>query len=221
MTTLRVLSYNVRSLRDDPAAVARVIRAAAPDVVCVQEAPKWWRWRSRCAALARESGLLVIGGGLPAGHNLLLCSVAVDISASDDVLLSRRFGFHQRGLATAVCSLGGSRFRLAGTHLDLDAAERRRHVEEIFAGLGDSSRPVILGADVNEPPGSPTWAALAARLPECGAAGGTYPAAGAERRIDGIFASRDIGVRAAVVLDSPDVRLGSDHRPVLAELELP
>ncbi len=221
MTTLRVLSYNVRSLRDDPAAVARVIRAAAPDVVCIQEAPKWWRWRSRCAALARESGLLVISGGLPAGHNLLLCSVGVDVSASDDVLLSRRFGLHQRGLTTAACSLGGVRFRVAATHLDLDAAERRRHVEEIFAGLDESSGPVILGADVNEPAGSPAWAALATRLPECEATGGTYPAAGAERRIDGIFASRDIGVRSAVVLDSADVRLGSDHRPVLAQLELP
>jgi endonuclease/exonuclease/phosphatase family metal-dependent hydrolase len=35
---VRVLSYNVRSMRDDRAALARVIRACAPDIVCVQEA---------------------------------------------------------------------------------------------------------------------------------------------------------------------------------------
>ena len=36
---LRVVSYNVRELADDTAALARVLRAAAPDVVCLQEAP--------------------------------------------------------------------------------------------------------------------------------------------------------------------------------------
>lgn len=36
---IRVLSYNVRSLRDDTEALARVIRACEPDLVCVQEAP--------------------------------------------------------------------------------------------------------------------------------------------------------------------------------------
>ncbi len=221
MTTLRVLSYNVRSLRDDPGAVVRVIAAASPDVVCLQEAPKWWRWRSRCAALARECDLLVVTGGLSAGHNLLLSTISVEVSATRDVLLSRHFGRHQRGVATAVCTVGGSTFRLAGTHLGLDAAERSRHAEEIGALIGDGDGPVILGADVNEPPGSPAWAALAARLPECRAAGGTYPAAGPQRRIDGIFAGPAVRVGSATVLDSPDVRVASDHRPVLAELELP
>ncbi|MFD0632519.1 endonuclease/exonuclease/phosphatase family protein [Catenulispora yoronensis] len=37
--TVRVLSYNVRSLRDDRAALARVVRGCEPDVVCVQESP--------------------------------------------------------------------------------------------------------------------------------------------------------------------------------------
>ena len=60
---LRVLSYNVRGLRDDRQALAEVVRAADPDVVCVQEAPRFLRWRSTCAALARTSGLVVVGGG--------------------------------------------------------------------------------------------------------------------------------------------------------------
>ena len=44
MSELRVLSYNVRSLRDDPEALGRVIRSAQPHVVLVQEAPRFWRW---------------------------------------------------------------------------------------------------------------------------------------------------------------------------------
>ena len=72
MSTLRLLSYNVRSLRDDPAAVARVMRAAEPDVAIVQEAPRFLRWRSSCAALARRAGLLWVSGGRAAGANLVL-----------------------------------------------------------------------------------------------------------------------------------------------------
>ncbi|MFD0506618.1 endonuclease/exonuclease/phosphatase family protein [Streptomyces chiangmaiensis] len=36
---IRVLGYNIRSMRGDTDALARVIRACEPDVVLVQEAP--------------------------------------------------------------------------------------------------------------------------------------------------------------------------------------
>ncbi len=36
---IRVLSYNIRSMRDDTAALARVIAACEPDLVLLQEAP--------------------------------------------------------------------------------------------------------------------------------------------------------------------------------------
>ena len=47
---LRVVWYNVHGLRDDAAALAGVVREAAPDVVIVQEAPRRFRWRQspRC-----------------------------------------------------------------------------------------------------------------------------------------------------------------------------
>ncbi len=221
MTQLRVLSYNIRSLRGDDAAVVRVIRAAAPDVVCVQEAPKWWRWRSRCAALARKCDLFVVTGGLPAGHNLLMCRVDVDVQAADSRQLSRAFGRHQRGVAMATFSLRGSRFRLVGTHFSLDPDERLRHVSEISSLIGEPAEPVIIGADVNEEASRPSWSGLAAGYPETGALGGTFPAVTGRRRIDGIFASPSVRVRSAEVLDSADVRAASDHRPILAVLELP
>src|SRR4051795_12442339 len=55
--SFRVLSYNVRGLRDDQAALAEVVRGTDPDVVCVQEAPKYFRWRAKGAALARRWGV--------------------------------------------------------------------------------------------------------------------------------------------------------------------
>jgi endonuclease/exonuclease/phosphatase family metal-dependent hydrolase len=189
------------------------VRAAAPEVVCVQEAPKWWRWRSRCAELARRCDLLFVTGGLPAGNNMLMCSVAVEAHSTADYLFTRRFGLHQRGMATAVCSLGGARFRLVSTHLDMAAPDRRLHVDELFAALGRLDEPLIIGADVNERPGKPAWAALAERLPEAGA--GTRG-----RRIDGIFASPALKVLSATAIDSPGARIASDHLPLLAEFEL-
>ncbi|MDQ1664772.1 MAG: hypothetical protein QOH75_803, partial [Actinomycetota bacterium] len=71
VTELRVLSYNVRGLRDDRAALADVVRSVDPDVVCVQEAPKYLRWRSKCASLAREWGLLYVAGGGSTGGTAL------------------------------------------------------------------------------------------------------------------------------------------------------
>ncbi|MDI5944131.1 endonuclease, partial [Micromonospora sp. DH15] len=72
---LRVVSYNVHSQRDDQAALAAVVRAVAPDVVIVQEAPRRFRWRQKCASLAESFGLVVAVGGLPSLGNLLLTSL--------------------------------------------------------------------------------------------------------------------------------------------------
>ena len=135
MPTLRLLSYNVRSLRDDPAAVARVIRSAYPDVVCIQEAPRFLRWRSTCAELARRSGLVVVTGGRGAGANLVLSTLAVEVGHTAEVLFTRDPKLHQRGTAIAVLSLGGARFAVAGTHLDVVEQPRLRHVDELYAAL--------------------------------------------------------------------------------------
>jgi hypothetical protein len=63
---IRVLSYNIRSLRDDVTALARVMRACEPDLVLLQEAPRFFRWRKKLARLASESGLVILSGGAPA-----------------------------------------------------------------------------------------------------------------------------------------------------------
>lgn len=228
MTTLRVLSYNVRSLRDDSAAVARVIRAAAPDVVCVQEVPRFLRWRSACAALARRSGLVVVGGGRPAGANLLMSGLAVTVEAVHDVAFTSDPRLHRRGTALAVLALSGQRFALAGTHLDLADEPRRRHVGELHAALDrfvPAGVPAIVAADVNEQPGLPAWAALARRgrdaFAEVGTGdGSTYSATRPTRRIDGVFVDPPLRVESARVLDGADIERASDHRPLLVEIDL-
>lgn len=228
MPILRLLSYNVRSMRDDRAALARVIRSAEPDVVCVQEAPRFLRWRSTCAALARSSGLVVVSGGRPAGANLIMSSLAVDVVKSVDVLFSKEPGLHQRGAALAVLRFRGALFSVVDTHLDVKGEARLRHIIELNSAISrylPPDQPVMVAGDMNDRPGSPTWLALTEHRVDAFAVAGVGPAftstaADPQQTIDGIFVDPRVTVVSARVLDGPDVPAASDHRPVLAELEL-
>ena len=227
--TLRVLSYNVRSLRDDADAVAAVIRSCEPDVVCIQEAPRFLRWRSKCAALARTSGLFVVTGGRPAGAMMLMARLGVDVHATRDLLLSRTPGLHQRGLAVADVEVDGQRWVVASMHLGLREDERQRHADEVMDILSGYDVPVVVAGDVNERPGEPAWTLLteqyrdgwlAAGGDESGP-GGTYRSDAPYERIDAVFADKALTVVSCVVPDLPEVAKASDHRPVLAVLSQP
>jgi endonuclease/exonuclease/phosphatase family metal-dependent hydrolase len=228
MPTLRLLSYNIRSLRDDAAAVTRVILAAQPHVVCVQEAPRFLRWRAKCAAFARRSGLVVVSGGRPAAANLLLSSLSVDVVSSRDLTFSRHSSLDVRGTSIAVLSLAGRRFAVAGVHLGLEPETRLRHVAELYAFLDrevPADVPVVVAGDVNDQPDSAVWQALAARGSDAWAEAGegdgfTYSATSPRRRIDAVFADLRLRVRSAQVLDGADVRKASDHRPLLVGIDL-
>lgn len=221
---MRVMTYNVHGLHDDADAVVRVIRDAQPDVVVIQEAPRFLRWRSKGAALARRCDLVAVAGGRTAAGNFLMCRMAVAVESADEGMFARRPGLHRRGVVVAVCSLAGQRFGVVGTHLDLVASERRRHAEQVLAAA-PSDLPLIVAGDINEPPGAPAWSVFTARLTDAYAMAGTGPAetfsvARPRHRIDGIFVSPGIAVQSCTVLDSSDVRVGSDHRPVVAELQI-
>jgi endonuclease/exonuclease/phosphatase family metal-dependent hydrolase len=228
MATLRLLSYNIRALRDDAAAVARVIRHAEPDVVCIQEAPRLFRWRSACAALARRSGLVVVTGGRPAAGNLLMSTLAVEVLGTRDQLLTKDAGLHQRAVALALLGLSGFKFVVAGTHLDLAEPARLRHIDELHQAIDaflPPGIPSILAGDINDLPGTAVWSALTERRVDAFAAigegdGFTYSATEPVRRIDGIFTDPRVVPISATVLGGNDVAIASDHRPVLVELAL-
>jgi endonuclease/exonuclease/phosphatase family metal-dependent hydrolase len=228
-TTLRLLTYNVRSMRDDRAALGRVISSVEPDVVCVQEAPRFLRWRSLCAELARRSGLVVVSGGRPAAANLILCNLRVDVVSTADVRFSKDARLHQRGTAIAVLRLAGASFAVAGTHLDVVEEPRLRHVAELDRAIAEhvpAGVPVCVAGDLNDRPGSRTWAAVSAVRADAFAATGaasafTSTAANPHQTLDGIFVDPGITVTSARVVEHPDAAAASDHLPVLAELELP
>lgn len=223
MTDIRVLSYNIRALRDDADAVSAVMRACAPDVVCVQEAPRFLRWRSKRAAIARKAGLVVATADRPAGL-MILVSMRTKVVSASFRLLSKSESLHQRAVCSAALRIGDVALDVATLHLSLDPAERGRHLAEIWAALPSGHGSLVVGGDVNEGPHGPVWRELSARLTDAWASrgsgdGNTYSAQSPHKRIDGVFVGPAFEiVECRAVDDVPGVEKASDHLPVLAVL---
>ncbi|MEV6178538.1 endonuclease/exonuclease/phosphatase family protein [Streptomyces sp. NPDC052015] len=242
---LRVLSYNIRSMRDDTDALARVIAACAPDLVLVQEAPRFFRWRKKLARLAAASGQVILTGGATAAGPAVLCSLRATVERTEDVLLPLTPGHHRRGFATAVVRFAGVRLGVLSCHLGLHGDERYEQAGMLLdrlAGMGVEH--AVAGGDLNEGPSGRTFARLTTVLQDCRASapwGGehTFPSAGPTRRIDAIFATKGVEVLGCgvppLLPDPPgreglhglpgitehDLRAATDHLPVLAALRVP
>ncbi|MGC3002533.1 endonuclease/exonuclease/phosphatase family protein [Streptomyces sp. G35A] len=230
---LRVLTYNIRSMRDDTRALARVITACAPDVVMLQEAPRFFRWRKKLARLASDSGLVVLSGGATAAGPALLCSLRATVERTEDVLLPLTPGRHRRGLATAVVRFGGVRLGVLSCHLSLHRDERYEQAGLLLdrlAGLGVEH--AVAGGDLNEAPDGRAFRRLAASLTDCRTAapwGGehTWTRTAPHRRIDALFATEGVEVLGCGVphglprVTEADLRAATDHLPVLAALRIP
>ena len=230
---IRVLSYNIRSMRDDTAALARVIKACAPDLVLIQEAPLFFRWRKKLARLALASGLVVLSGGGTAAGPALLCSLRATVERTEDVLLPLTPGQHRRGFATAVVRIGGIRLGVLSCHLSLREDERYDQggmLLDRLAGMGVDH--VIAGGDLNDRPDGRTFERLAKELQDCWATApwgdeNTWTPGNPFQRIDAIFATQGIEVLGCGVplglpgVTEADVRAATDHFPVLAALKIP
>ncbi|WP_073952576.1 endonuclease/exonuclease/phosphatase family protein [Streptomyces kebangsaanensis] len=230
---IRVLSHNIRSMRDDTAALARVIRACAPDLVLLQEAPRFFRWRKKLARLAAACDLVVLTGGATAAGPAVLCSLRAAVERTEDVLLPLTPGLHRRGFATAVVRFGGARLGVLSCHLSLDKDERYEQAGMLLdrlAGMGVEH--AVAGGDLNERPDGPAFRRISGLLQD----GWAIAARGAEhtwtpadpyQRIDAVFATRGIEVLGCGVpighpgVTESDLRAASDHLPVLAALRVP
>jgi endonuclease/exonuclease/phosphatase family metal-dependent hydrolase len=224
-----VVSYNVRSLRDDAEAVAAILRDLAPDLACVQEAPRFWASRAKCATLAESAGMAVLAGGRSAAGNLLLGGPRVRLVSATRTRLPRSGRRHRRAVALAVVEVRGTRVALAGTHLSLDRLERGKQARRVVARIEEAIQGwdpprAVLGADVNDVPGSPVWSLLTGGFRDgygVAPAGGafTFPARDPERRIDAVFVSGELTVLSCGVPGGlPAPASASDHLPVVADL---
>nr|WP_241265608.1 endonuclease/exonuclease/phosphatase family protein [Streptomyces boncukensis] len=230
---VRLLSYNIRSMRDDTAALARVIRACAPDVVCVQEAPRFFRWRKYASRLAMATGLQYVTGGATASGPMVLASLRPYVERTADVLLPRTPGLHQRGLATAELRFGESaRLGVLSFHLSLRDAERYEQGGALLSRLRGLGPYAVAAGDVNERPKGRTFQRLAAELQDGWATapwGAEYTSEPGRphQRIDAVFATRGVEVlgcgvpRGLAGVTAQDLRAATDHLPVLSALRIP
>lgn len=244
---VRLLSYNIRSMRDDVGALARVIRACAPDVVCVQEAPRFFGWRARANRLARLTELFYVTGGAPANGQLILAAPRARVVCAQDVLLPATPGLHRRGFATAVLCFGAkTRLAVVSCHLSLQKDERYAQAGMLLDQLAslrgqrqgehqtraDAPIHAVAAGDLNERPHGRAFRRLTATLQDGYAVrpwggGLTSEPARPHQRIDAVLATRSVEVLGCGVpqglpgVSARDLRAATDHLPVLAALRIP
>ncbi|WP_456844422.1 endonuclease/exonuclease/phosphatase family protein [Cellulomonas sp. P5_C6] len=211
---MRVMTYNLKCLHLSAPAAAAVVRAAAPDVLAVQEPPRGLLGRRRLARFARAVGLRPVVNGHGARTTALLVAPALRVSGAGAVRLSWRPGTTRRGVS--VATVEGIRFVVV--HLSLVRVERAAHLAVVLRDHVPASRTVVLG-DLNELPDGPAWAALTAVLVDADPSGGpTFPAVEPRQRIDAILASPDLVTSSPTIPSDPAVLHASDHRPLIVDL---
>ncbi|MDQ0426106.1 endonuclease/exonuclease/phosphatase family protein [Cellulomonas iranensis] len=222
---LRVMTYNLRGLREQVDALVDVVRSARPDVLAVQEPPRGLTGRWRLRRFAARTGLRVAVGGGGARTTALLVAPHRSVRDAAAVRLPWRPGLTRRGSSTA--RVDG--VRVVVVHLGLRADERARHVALVLRRVvGGDDAPVVVAGDLNERPGGPSWVTLGAArgglhdaAVVASAEHATYPAAAPRVRIDVVLVDHRIPVLGARVPDDPAVGVASDHRPLVVDLQAP
>jgi endonuclease/exonuclease/phosphatase family metal-dependent hydrolase len=223
--TLRVMTYNVRSLRDSRRAVTAVIARADPDVVCLQEVPRFLYWRRRRRRLAAATGLRLVAGDRSRRVAVaVLVRPGLEAHDADERLLPLTPGLHRRSTASATVHVGGAAVRVVSVHLGLDETERKQHARDL-RGRDAAYEHLVLAGDLNDLPGSRTWQELGAGLVDAWEVAGdgpglTFSARRPRRRIDGVLVSSGLRPTAAHVPGDGMVAQASDHRPVVVDLTL-
>jgi len=209
------------------------------DVLCLQEAPRWFGWRARRRRLARDCGMRVVAGGRVGGV-AVLAGPAVRVLYARGIRLRWIPGLHWRAIALAVVEKDGERFAVCSAHLDLHGGARLWHAVQLMPLLERTARRygarAVLGGDMNEHPGDPAWRYVTGRLADCfelgsvpgsgepvlpgQGAGWTFPARNPVMRIDAIFVAPGAGtvVCGAAEACAEDLLGASDHVPVVADI---
>lgn len=237
------MTYNIRSGNGNLDSTAAAIRAQSPDIVALQEVDVHWADRSAFAdqvsKLATKLGVqgrfapIYVLPGLTAGAAPREFGVALlsrypvvrfrnDTIARLSTQVQSPLPAPAPGLLDAVLDVNGHPVRVFNTHLDYrkDPAVRTQQVREMIGFIGDLGVPTLVFGDMNAAPDAPELQPLLMRLHDAwsgsSSPGFTYSADAPRERIDYVLVSPQFTVRSIRV---PDTQ-ASDHRPVVAELEL-
>jgi endonuclease/exonuclease/phosphatase family metal-dependent hydrolase len=239
VTRLRLITWNLHgSAKPRIDAVVELLASHQPDVLALQEVRSGQarriagllRWRRPAWSLKhnawwplwwRAEGLAVLSRHRLAVHPTVVLTPGI----------SRR-SYERRILApTEIVVEDDQRVLLIDAHLSSGVTDDARRLEqaEHLLRLVPASPPVIVAGDLNANPESAAIRRLAAggfvdTWEAAGTGPGhTIPANAPRRRIDYVMAGSGVTVVEAAVLDDlgPAMAGLSDHRPVLAVLDLP
>lgn len=233
---MRLLTWNIRggigmdglrSLRR----IADVIRAASPDVVCLQEVHRRLPWsglEDQPRLLAEMTGLrplfqsnFRVGfGGFGNAVLTRLPVVSFRLHRLPNRLERRRppMRLERRGALQAVVQASWGPAGVLCTHWSLAQADRLESAVRMLEAVRACPPAAVLAGDLNAPPDSPE----VSRLRDAGllAAGGdlagpTYPARPPVHRLDYVLHTARLRCTGQETL----ISVASDHLPVLAVLE--
>lgn len=217
------MSYNVQSFRAGLGAVAEVVAREDPDLLAVQECAT----RSALSRFAEMLGMESVSTHRPFNRvrNAVLFRppwMAVGTDVADFTRESRSM---RRGFVRALLVHGEQELTVVSTHMGLVPRERTAHVHELTDRLSGSEGPLVLGLDLNETPEDASARWIADRLFDAFIAAGedggaTFPSVQPTARIDYLFVSAGVTVHRTWVPSGGGARRASDHRPMVANLEL-
>lgn len=230
------MTYNVHAFVGtdrvyDPERTARVIEGSGAHVVALQEVdfgrgpvvqPSALEWLAdrlgmRCHFTYTRDGKV--------GHfgNAVLACYELQLVAEG--LLPRR---HDEARAVQWLKVIAPHFQLQlmNTHLSVKLRERRAQIDALLGAEWlvrvAQDLPLVVCGDFNSSPLSRLYRKLSRDMQDvqCGSPRrlSTWPARLPFWRIDHVFASRDLSVLGARVVDGTLSRSASDHLPLLAEL---
>jgi endonuclease/exonuclease/phosphatase family metal-dependent hydrolase len=218
---VRALTWNVKGFRGGVADAVEVVRAIEPDVVALQETGR----RSRLEAFLAALDLRGFADPSSWPRRRVRNAIGVRRPWAIGFTAFHRFPggrlWYPRGAAVADVGLGPARLRVICVHLGLHPAERALHARQLLEIVDGHDGPAIVAGDLNARPTQDAPRILAEHLhdvwPPALGEGSTYPAGSPSARIDYLFVTAGVEVVDARVIASSV----SDHRPVVAELEIP
>jgi endonuclease/exonuclease/phosphatase family metal-dependent hydrolase len=235
--SLRVLVYNIHAGKDAGGVdtlqrVAGLIRTTNADLVLLQEVDRGTTRSGNVDQLATLERLTGFHGAFgksldyQGGQYGIAILSRWPITAQQTVSLhveppqTRAGGSIEPRVALFADTAG---LTVVNTHLDpiADDRWRRQEVERILVAMAArAKRPLLIGGDFNDTPGSTVIkilrdAGLKDTWPLCGRGNDlTYPARTPMKRIDYLFLTGTARCTDAQVIDSE----ASDHRPVLIDV---
>ncbi|MCM3629116.1 endonuclease/exonuclease/phosphatase family protein [Paenibacillus glycanilyticus] len=241
-TAIKVMEYNIHHAEgmDDILNLNRigdVIKSSGADIIGLQEVDNHFstrsnfedqaKWLANYLGMHYQFAANLDNDPLNAGeprrqYGTVILSKYPILSSENHLLDNTQYPAEQRGLAKTVINVRGNHINFYNTHLDNKTPEARNiQVNEILGIVNQDNGTSILVGDFNATPDSPEIIKMSAQYHDTFAELGLndaytsyYYSDKPNRRIDYIYTSDDVKIKAGKVIDT----IAADHLPITAEL---